>query len=149
MNPRHLLRIEGVAIFGVATATYLLLGGPAWLYLLFFFVPDLGMLGYIANSNTGSRTYNVVHTYVLPLVLGGIVVWQATPSVVLIAAIWMAHIGFDRALGYGLKYPTAFGDTHLSDRVITATDESRVGIGTNPLLRRGVGCESQDLLYLR
>ena len=24
-----------------------------------------------------------------------------------------AHIGVDRLLGYGLEYPTAFGDTHL------------------------------------
>ena len=29
------------------------------------------------------------------------------------ALIWAAHIGFDRALGYGLKYPTSFGETHL------------------------------------
>jgi hypothetical protein len=27
--------------------------------------------------------------------------------------IWIGHIGFDRVLGYGLKYPTAFRDTHL------------------------------------
>lgn len=30
-----------------------------------------------------------------------------------LALIHLAHIGFDRALGYGLKYGTAFGDTHL------------------------------------
>jgi hypothetical protein len=30
--------------------------------------------------------------------------------------IWTAHIGFDRALGIGLKYPTGFGDTHLGMR---------------------------------
>jgi hypothetical protein len=28
--------------------------------------------------------------------------------------IWTAHIAMDRALGYGLKYPTAFKSTHLS-----------------------------------
>ena len=27
--------------------------------------------------------------------------------------IWLAHIGIDRALGYGLKYSTGFGFTHL------------------------------------
>lgn len=27
--------------------------------------------------------------------------------------IWLAHIGMDRMLGYGLKYPTDFKDTHL------------------------------------
>ena len=30
-----------------------------------------------------------------------------------IALIWLAHIGFDRAAGFGLKYTGAFGDTHL------------------------------------
>ena len=30
-----------------------------------------------------------------------------------LALIWLGHIGMDHALGYGLKYPTAFGDTHL------------------------------------
>ncbi|MDU3890869.1 MAG: DUF4260 family protein [Serratia liquefaciens] len=29
------------------------------------------------------------------------------------ALIWGAHIGFDRALGYGLKYASGFADTHL------------------------------------
>ncbi len=26
---------------------------------------------------------------------------------------WVAHIGMDRTLGYGLKYQTNFKDTHL------------------------------------
>jgi len=30
-----------------------------------------------------------------------------------IALIWFAHIGIDRALGYGLKYTSGFKDTHL------------------------------------
>jgi hypothetical protein len=34
-------------------------------------------------------------------------------TILLIAMIWLAHIGFDRALGYGLKYASGFGFTHL------------------------------------
>jgi hypothetical protein len=30
-----------------------------------------------------------------------------------VTLIWIAHIGVDRALGYGLKYPSSFKDTHL------------------------------------
>ncbi len=30
-----------------------------------------------------------------------------------LALVWFAHIGFDRMVGYGLKYPTDFFDTHL------------------------------------
>ena len=36
-----------------------------------------------------------------------------SPLVLSIAMIWLAHIGFDRALGYGLKYVSGFGFTHL------------------------------------
>jgi hypothetical protein len=35
------------------------------------------------------------------------------PLTLSIAMIWLAHIGFDRALGYGLKYQAGFGFTHL------------------------------------
>ena len=28
--------------------------------------------------------------------------------------IWLAHIGVDRMVGYGLKYPTSSKDTHLN-----------------------------------
>lgn len=128
MNPRHLLRVEGLVIFAAATTTYYFLDGPLWLYLVLFFTPDLGMLGYLANPRIGSWTYNVVHTYVLPLGVLGIGIWQAIPSATLVAAIWIAHIGFDRALTYGLKFPTAFGDTHLSQNRFTETDELRTRI---------------------
>jgi hypothetical protein len=36
-----------------------------------------------------------------------------SPLTLSIAMIWLAHIGFDRALGYGLKYSAGFGFTHL------------------------------------
>jgi len=39
--------------------------------------------------------------------------FAALPQVTPYALIWLAHIGFDRALGFGLKYPTHFKDTHL------------------------------------
>jgi len=34
--------------------------------------------------------------------------------IIAIGLIWTAHIGMDRMLGYGLKYPTHFKDTHLN-----------------------------------
>ncbi len=118
MNPRYLLRIEGITVFAAATTTYYLLDGPLWFYLLLFFAPDLGMVGYVSNPRVGSWTYNVVHTYVLPLTLLGIGLWQTLSLVTLVGAIWIAHIGFDRTLGYGLKYQSAFGDTHLSHEAL-------------------------------
>ena len=38
---------------------------------------------------------------------------MASPLTLSIAMIWLAHIGIDRALGYGLKYSAGFGFTHL------------------------------------
>ena len=34
-------------------------------------------------------------------------------SSIKLGLIWLAHIGMDRAIGYGLKYPTNHKDTHL------------------------------------
>jgi hypothetical protein len=71
------------------------------------------MLGYPINPRIGAYCYNAVHTYVGPLLLALIGLFASVPICVATALIWVAHIGFDRLLGYGLKYPTAFTDTHL------------------------------------
>ncbi len=39
--------------------------------------------------------------------------WLGSPAVALFGAILVGHTGMDRSLGFGLKYPTAFADTHL------------------------------------
>lgn len=111
--PRLLLRLEGAAAFGAALVAYHALGASWLLFAALFLVPDLSMLGYLAGPRPGAIAYNVVHTYLGPALLalaGGLLGSAITLQV---AAIWAAHIGLDRALGYGLKYRTAFADTHL------------------------------------
>jgi hypothetical protein len=71
------------------------------------------MLGYLANVRVGSVIYNFAHTYITPAILLAIAYFAAKPQLVAIALTWTAHIGFDRLLGFGLKYPTHFKDTHL------------------------------------
>jgi len=83
------------------------------MFLLLLLAPDLSMLGYLANPRLGSTIYNLAHTYVLPLALAGIGLEANFHVCVLLSLIWSAHIGVDRLLGYGLKYPTVFKDTHL------------------------------------
>jgi len=78
-----------------------------------FFVPDVSMIGYVINPRIGAALYNVVHAYVLPGAVGLIGLWLADAVLVSLSLIWFAHIGFDRVLGFGLKYPTVFKDTHL------------------------------------
>ena len=89
---------------------------PPWKRLLFtllFLTPDLFMLGYLLNVRIGAATYNLAHTLTLPLALLLISHIQRWPLTAAIALIWITHIAFDRLLGYGLKYPTHFKDTHL------------------------------------
>lgn len=71
------------------------------------------MLGYVAGPAVGALTYDVVQTYVLPVALGLVGVLYDSDTATQIALIWLAHIGLDRFIGYGLEYPTAFNDTHL------------------------------------
>lgn len=114
MEPRTFLRVEGLAALSIALARYATLAGPVWLLVVLALVPDLSMVGYLAGPRLGSLSYNVVHTYTLPLVLGGVGVWAGVRMAVLVALIWIGHIGADRAFGYGLKFESGFRETHLS-----------------------------------
>jgi hypothetical protein len=111
--PQLLLRTEGAVLLTVSTYIYAEYGRSWLLFALLLLAPDIGMLGYLADTRVGAVTYNLLHTYLGPgilLVVGVAVDSSLTYS---IAFIWFAHIGLDRALGYGLKYPDAFTHTHL------------------------------------
>ena len=111
-TPSFFLRAESLAIFIAATALYLHFGGN-WLYFLaLFLAPDVGMAGYLLNPRAGSATYNITHSYLLPIAVAGIL-YASQTSFALYSLVWIAHIGFDRAIGFGLKYPTGFKDTHM------------------------------------
>jgi hypothetical protein len=75
--------------------------------------PDISFLGYLAGARAGAAAYNALHTTVGPLALGVTGVLTGTALAVQLALVWLAHIGFDRLLGYGLKYPESFRETHL------------------------------------
>jgi hypothetical protein len=105
-------RLEGLAAFGFGIAAYFWLGQSWLVFALLFFAPDLFMLGYLRSVRTGAVVYNLVHNYAAPalLALAGLAIG---PIAYGLAAIWIAHIGFDRMLGYGLKLESGFKDTHL------------------------------------
>lgn len=112
--PSILLRLEGLAVLGAAIALYVDGDYALWPLFAFFLAPDFSFGGYIFGPRVGAVIYNVVHTYVLPVVLAtGCLLRGDGGLPVQIALIWAAHIGGDRFLGYGLKYPTEFKDTHL------------------------------------
>ena len=112
--PGTLLRLEAFALLLASILEYRHLSGAWWLFALLLLAPDLSMLGYLAGQRVGSAAYNSVHTLLTPaavtaIVVAGHLAGRALP----LLCIWFAHIGLDRLLGYGLKYPTAFRDTHL------------------------------------
>jgi hypothetical protein len=111
--PAVLLRLEGAAIFGAAIALYLHADYSVLALLILFLAPDLSFLGYLAGRSIGAATYNAVHTEIWPIVLAAAGVLAGASVLTQLGLIWLAHIGIDRVLGYGLKYPTAFKDTHL------------------------------------
>ena len=111
--PRTLLHLEGAVVALAAIALYFHLGYAWWLLLILALAPDLSMVGYVAGPRVGAIAYDAAHTYAGPVALGTVGVFAGGDVAVQVALIWIAHIGVDRALGYGLKYRTGFADTHL------------------------------------
>jgi hypothetical protein len=111
--PRTLLHLEGAVVAVAAVTLYFHLGYPWWLLVVLALAPDLSMVGYAAGTRVGAVAYDVAHTYAIPVALAAVGVLADVELAVQIALVWAAHIGVDRAIGYGLKYPTGFQDTHL------------------------------------
>lgn len=107
------LRLEGVAAFAAGLAIFGATGGPWLLALPLLLVPDVSMVGYLHGPRLGAITYNLVHNWALGLAVLGLGAWSGVGGVTLAGAILVAHVGMDRALGYGLKLPTSFQETHL------------------------------------
>lgn len=82
-------------------------------FALLLLAPDPSILGYAGGPRVGAAVYNLFHAYPLPAVLGAFGLLGGSPLGLAVALVWFAHIGMDRMMGYGLKYPTEFGDTHL------------------------------------
>ena len=112
-NLRSVLRLEGLAAMVAAASSYFILGGNPWLFMLLFFAPDISFAAYAINARVGAAVYNTVHSYILPVLLGGAGWFLGVDLLWQLALVVAAHAGFDRSLGYGLKYASAFNHTHL------------------------------------
>jgi Domain of unknown function (DUF4260) len=114
---RRVLQAEGLALLLASLAAYHWLGQSWWMFALLCLAPDLAFVGFVWGPRVGSIAYNTLHSTLGPFALMAIAWWlNPQPEAVTlaaIAAIWFAHIGVDRLVGYGLKYGTGFKDTHL------------------------------------
>lgn len=112
-STRTWLRAEGLAAFLAGLAIFGAAGGPWLLVVPLLLVPDLSMAGYFRGPRLGALTYNVVHSWATSLPLLGLGLWSGTAWLTIVGAVLVAHVGMDRAMGYGLKLPTSFQETHL------------------------------------
>jgi Domain of unknown function (DUF4260) len=114
---KRLLQAEGLALFVASLVAFSTLNASWWMYALLFFVPDLSFAAYLVGARAGALVYNVLHSTIGPILLAGIAWWLdfdiLGQVLVATAVIWIGHIGFDRMMGYGLKYSSGFKDTHL------------------------------------
>lgn len=108
-------RLEGglLAVLALALAGMMSPPWPLWLWPLLLLVPDLAALGYLASPRIGAALYNAAHLYAGGLALALVGLLAGSPATIAAGAVWLAHVGADRALGYGLKQPSDFRDTHL------------------------------------
>jgi hypothetical protein len=109
----YVLRSEGLAIAALTAILYGRTGASWWTFAVLWLAPDLSMLGYLAGPFRGARIYNAIHAYATPATLAICALILRIDTLIPIALIWANHIAVDRLLGYGLKYSSRFGWTHL------------------------------------
>jgi hypothetical protein len=108
-----LLRLEGGALFALGLLLYWKVGGNWLAFIILLLTPDIAMLGYLRDERYGAALYNLAHFSLVPAVIAMIGIIAGNGAVLAVALIWFSHINMDRLVGYGLKLPTGFKDTHL------------------------------------
>ncbi len=117
-GPANLPTYRGGGRAGAPLGGYFIVDGSVRLLAVLALAPDPSMLGYLAGPRVGSLSYNVVHTYTLPLALGALGAWTGIRAALLVALIRAGHVGADRLLGYGLKFDSGFKNTPLATQPV-------------------------------
>lgn len=86
---------------------------PLWILPLTFLLFDVGILGYLKDSQTGAKTYNTTHNFTLPTLLIAAGLLYSVEWLSILGYCWSFHIAVDRTLGFGLKHSHSFQATHL------------------------------------
>ncbi|HEX4039319.1 MAG TPA: DUF4260 family protein [Acidobacteriaceae bacterium] len=128
-RPDVLLRLESLLVLSASVMVYrMTFHGPWWLLAVLFLAPDLSLAGYGAQGHArfAAMVYNTAHNYILPALLGGAGWHWGNLRAEQIAGIWIAHVAFDRVLGYGLKFPEGFKPTHIQSAGVYLAGEPDV-----------------------
>jgi hypothetical protein len=105
---------EGAALLVVSLIAYSSTEHAWWLVPALILLPDVFMGGYLHSTQLGAHVYNVAHATILPAVMVGTGWWAGNSWAMAIGLIWLAHIGMDRSLAFGLKYDDHIQHTHMS-----------------------------------
>lgn len=111
--PSIFLHLDGAMLLFSSVLVYFHLRGSWLLFIFLLFAPDISMISYYKDAKIGGIMYNIFHSYLGPGILSIIGLFAGDVLLIKLGMIWFAHIGMDRMLGYGLKYPTNFNDTHF------------------------------------
>jgi hypothetical protein len=111
---RAILHLEGLAMLVTAVVAFFAFtdASPLW-FIAALLVPDISIAGFLRGNRFGTVTYNLVHNYALAAALLGAGALTEVPGLTLAGILLAAHIGVDRAFGYGLKLPGSFSHTHI------------------------------------
>jgi hypothetical protein len=110
---KNLLRLEEIAMLCISIYLLYALKVDWWFYLLMILGPDISMVGYVAGPKVGAFSYNLFHHKMIAIVVFIIGVTSSTWLLQAIGAVLFGHSSMDRIFGYGLKYNSAFSETHL------------------------------------
>ena len=125
-RPGFLLRVETFLVLCASAVAYGRLFPQHWgLFACLFLVPDVSLIPCVRGPSTGaSILYNALDSYVLPVLLGAVGFYAGHTFFEEASLVWLGHIGLDRALGYGLKYPASFAFTHIQSAAYTGPQVS-------------------------
>lgn len=107
------LRVEGMIMLILSIVAFSYFDTSWTMFITLFLIPDIALIAYFFGKKVGAVFYNMTHSLTGPMILMAIGFLIEGELTIAISFIWIAHIGFDRALGYGLKYSSGFRDTHL------------------------------------
>lgn len=109
----NLLKLEELGQFMLSILLFAQLDFAWWVFPACLLLPDLSMIGYLANPRVGALLYNIFHHKLLAISILMVGFWMNHPPLMLVGIILFGHSAMDRIFGYGLKYNDDFKHTHL------------------------------------
>lgn len=110
---KNLIKLEEAGMFILAIYFSYQLPFAGWLFWALLLAPDIGMIGYLINTKTGSITYNLFHHKGIAIAVWIVGMYLQNDALTFSGILLFGHSSMDRMFAYGLKMPDNFKHTHL------------------------------------